>query len=147
MYNYETVESDSDFVVYGKEDLNRLEQYCKQNNLNLALRGELNGAHLKGSGNKNNPARKEKPHIKFYSLDLYDSDTIRLGEVDFNKVIEFCELQRCKMVFQKIFNSRQELEQECNNYFENNLIEGIVVRTLDHNFSTKFMNPEYDSKK
>ena len=36
---------------------------------------------------------------------------------------------------------------ECNNYFKTNMIEGIVVRTLDSKFSAKIMNLEYDSKK
>lgn len=146
-YEYETIESDSDFVKYGKEYLHIFEKYCKDTNRNLALRGELNGSHLKGSGNKNNPARKDTPHIKFYGLDLYNSDTIKLGEKEFETCIAKCEFPRCKKVFQKTFNNRQELEEECNTYFLTNLIEGIVVRTPDHNFSAKVMNPEYDSKK
>ena len=52
-----------------------------------------------------------------------------------------------KEVFNKEFNSKEELLAECNNYFKTNMIEGIVVRTLDSKFSAKVMNFEYDSKK
>jgi hypothetical protein len=50
-------------------------------------------------------------------------------------------------VFNKVFNSKEELLAECNNYFKDNMIEGIVVRTLNNNFSTKIMNLAYDEKK
>ena len=52
-----------------------------------------------------------------------------------------------KEVFNKEFSSKEELLLECNNYFKNNMIEGIVVRTPDGKFSAKVMNLEYDSKK
>ena len=52
-----------------------------------------------------------------------------------------------KEVFNKEFNSKEELLAECNNYFKTNMIEGIVVRTVDSKFSAKVMNLEYDSKK
>ena len=41
----------------------------------------------------------------------------------------------------------KNLIKECNDYFKNNLVEGIVVRTLDSKFSAKIMSLEYDSKK
>lgn len=147
LFEYEEVESDSDFVKYGKSYLPLLEAYCKASKRNIALRGELNGGSLKGSGNKNNPARKESPNIKFFGVDIYDFNTIRLPEDEFVHIINWIEGSTCKFIFDKTFNSKEELELECNTYFQNNLIEGIVVRTSDHNFSAKFMNPEYDSKK
>jgi len=36
---------------------------------------------------------------------------------------------------------------KCEEYFSNNMIEGIVIRSLDGKFSAKCMNLEYDSKK
>lgn len=147
LFNYEEIESDSDFVKYGKPYLPLLEAYCKASKRNIALRGELNGGSLKGSGNKNNPSRNEAPNIKFFGVDIYDFNTIRLPEDEFVHIINWIEGSTCKFVFDKTFNSREELEQECHNYFKDNLIEGIVVRTVDHNFSAKFMCEEYDSKK
>ena len=147
LFEYEEVESDSDFVKYGKPYLDELVDYCKWKNVNIALRGELNGGSLKGSGNKNNPARKDTPHIKFFGADIYDFTTIRLPENEFMNICNECSLIPCKFVFDKTFNSRQELEDVCNTYFQDNLIEGIVVRTYDHNFSAKFMNLSYDAIK
>jgi len=50
-------------------------------------------------------------------------------------------------VFSKEFNSKEELLSECEEYFKNNMIEGIVVRDLNNTLSAKIMNLEYDSKK
>jgi hypothetical protein len=50
-------------------------------------------------------------------------------------------------VFNKEFNSRQEIEKVCENYFKENMIEGIVIKTLDSKFSAKFMSNRYDEKK
>jgi len=144
---YKEVESDSDFVRIGKPYLDTFVKYCKSLDIDLALRGELNRQGLKGSGNKNNPSVKLEPNIIFYGLDLYNSTTIKLNENNFDKCIDECGFNRCKLVFNKSFNSKEELLKECNTYFKDNLIEGIVVRTLDSNFSAKIMNLEYDSKK
>ena len=56
-------------------------------------------------------------------------------------------LPTTKEVFNKEFNSFEEIINECNGYFKTNMIEGIVVRSLDSKFSAKVMNLEYDSKK
>ena len=147
-YNvYAETESDSDFVRLGKPYLEKLVAYCKENKLNLALRGELNGQSLKGSGNKNNPNAKEEQNIKFFGVDDYTNSTIKLGEEEFAKIVNDLDLTRCPIIFNKEFNSLEEIEWICNEYFKENLIEGIVLRTLDSKFSCKFMNPLYDSKK
>ena len=144
---YEWVESDSDFVVYGKPLLKKFVEYCKTTNRNLALRGELSGSTLKGSGNKNNPASKKEPNIKFYSLDMYEQGTVRFGEKEFVEVIDACDFERCPVVMFQTFNSREEIEEACNYYFKYNMVEGIVLRTPNHQWSGKFMNPSYDAKK
>jgi len=141
------VDTDSDFVKIGKPYLDKLVNYCKETNQNLVLRGELNGQGLRGSGNKNNPSVKESPNIKFYGVDEFTNDTAKLGEEFFSNLVKELDIPRCKVIFTKEFNSREEISQVCNDYFKTNMIEGIVLRTLDHNFSTKFMNVEYDSKK
>lgn len=52
-----------------------------------------------------------------------------------------------KVYFDKVFNTIEEIKQECESIFKTELIEGIVIRDENHNFSTKYMNNEYDSKK
>lgn len=42
---------------------------------------------------------------------------------------------------------KKNIKQECNEYFKDNLVEGIVLRTPDSKFSCKFMNDQYDSLK
>lgn len=67
-----------------------------------------------------------------------------------NEFFELCsrlKFNTVKKVFEKEFNSFEEIIQECNNYFKDNLIEGIVVRSLDSKFSAKIMNLYYDSLK
>lgn len=145
---YQEMESDSDFVKIGKPYLDKLVAYCKQNNQSIALRGELNGKGLKGSGNKNNPSTKLEPNIIFYGMDYYNDTTIKAPEALFDSLVtHYLGFNRCKVVFNKQFNSKEELLEECNTYFKDNLIEGIVVRTTDSSFSAKIMNLEYDSKK
>ncbi len=143
---YETVESDNDFVKYGKPFLDLL---LAGGHTNLILRGELNGGHLKGSGNKNNPATKEQPNIKFFGVDSVCTNWTaeKVSYLDFKNVTDSLGLTTCKEVFNKEFQSYEELMAECNAYFKSNLIEGIVVRTPDSKFSAKVMNDEYDSKK
>lgn len=40
-----------------------------------------------------------------------------------------------------------ELLKTCEEYFSKNMIEGIVVRSLDGKFSSKIMNLAYDALK
>lgn len=143
---YEEVENDDDFVRYGKPYLDILLNNGKNN---LILRGEANGGKLKGSGNKNNPASKEQPNIKFFGADVMCSDGIarKMNYNEFVTTTQLLSFPTVKEVFLKEFNSKEELIEECNNYFKTNMIEGIVVRTLDSKFSAKVMNLDYDSRK
>ena len=148
---YEEVPNNDDFVNHGKKYLDILKSisdtaYAPRY---YVLRGELNGGSLKGSGNKNNPASKEQPNIKFFGLDYIDekSNVLRADNTTFKSFCTLYNIPRVKEVFNKEFNSKEELLQECNNYFKKNMIEGIVVRTFDSRFSAKVMNLEYDSKK
>lgn len=140
---YKEIENDSDFVKYGKPYLELLEGYD-----DVVLRGELNGSHLKGSGNKNNPSSKLPPNIQFFGVDYIKQGISE--KVDYNTFKYFTNklgLPTVKEIFAKEFNSRQEIEDECNKFFKTNLTEGIVIRTEDSKFSAKFMSLEYDSKK
>jgi len=142
---YTEVENDSDFVKYGKPYLDKL---LATGENETVFRGELNGSHLKGSGNKYNPASKEQPNIKFFGIDYIENGVAqKVKYPEFKATCKYYDLPTCKEVFNKTFNSRQEIEQECEAYFKNNLIEGIVIRDLESKFSAKFMNLEYDSRK
>lgn len=144
---YQEMENDDDFVRYGKPYLDLIKKFRGKHN--LILRGELNGGKLKGSGNKNNPASKEHPNIKFFGMDKVDvnNNAYKLSYEKFRYNAVALNLPTVKEVFVKEFNSKEELLTECNNYFKDNMIEGIVVRTLNSKFSAKVMNLEYDSKK
>ena len=143
---YTEVENDNDFVRYGKPYLDLL---INSGETNLIFRGELNGGKLKGSGNKNNPASKEQPNIKIFGLDKINEygEAEKVPYLLFKTECEKAGIPLVKEVFNKEFNSKEELLAECNNYFKTNMIEGIVVRTVDSKFSAKIINLEYDSKK
>ena len=149
---YEEVENDDDFVKYAKPYLNEMIKYPHDN---CILRGELNGGSLKGSGNKNNPASKEKANIKFFGVDnVVNGVAEKLPYEEFLGITNFfsappstLQFNRVTEVFNREFTSKEDLLAECNAYFKQNMIEGIVVRTLDSKFSAKVMNLEYDSKK
>lgn len=144
---YENVLNDSDFVKYGKPYLDKLENYCKKNNTNIVLQGELCGQGMKGSGNKNNPHCKYPTDIIFFNACKYEEQSIRLPEEEFQKICNDIQLKQAPIIFDKVFNTIDEIKTECENYFKNNLIEGIVIRDENHNFSTKYMSLLYDSKK
>lgn len=142
---YERVANDQDdFVKYGKPYLVKLSPI-----VDIVFRGELNGSHLKGSGNKNNPARLEKPNIKFFGVDYFDKNEIAYKATNegFINACNYYDFPVTKQVFKKQFNTFQEIVDECNLYFKTNMIEGIVVRSLDSKFSAKCMNLSYDSMK
>lgn len=142
----EEVDSDSEFVTYGLPYLKKL---LDENAFNTVLRGELSGGSLKGSGNKYNPARLEKPNIKFFGSDSIDAEGIAIKDSHslFSTICLELDLPEAPVIFNKEFSCKEGLYKACNEYFKDNLVEGIVVRTLDSNYSCKIMNLEYDSKK
>lgn len=146
---YKEVESESEFVTIGKPYLEKLEEYCKVNNFTVALRGELVGKGASnGSGNKNNPHVNLEPQILFFGADWYDGNTCqRTTFSSFMSLVHELGFNTPEIVFTKIFNSKEELLETCNNYFKDHLIEGIVVRSLNGKLSAKVMSAEYDSRK
>lgn len=142
---YEEVRNEDDFVKYGTPLLNKLLASGEDNTI---FRAELNGGSLKGSGNKNNPASKEPTNIKIFGVDyIVNGIAKKVSYDEYKATCKYYDLPTVREVFNKEFNSKEEILQECNQYFKENMIEGIVVRTLDSQFSAKIMNLEYDSKK
>ncbi len=163
---YTEVESESEFVKVGKPYLDKLVEYCKFHRLNIALRGELIGKGASnGSGNKNNPHANVEPQIVFFGADVYDKTAERMDFLSFASLIgdlgsvnpdkeltgskgfQSLQFKHPDIVFDKLFETREDLLKACEDYFSKNMIEGIVVRTLDGKFSAKCMNLEYDARK
>ena len=145
---YTEIESESEFVKVGKPYLDKLVQYCKLFRLNIALRGELIGKGASnGSGNKNNPHANVEPQIVFFGADVYDKTAERMDFLSFMSLIGDLGFKHPDIVFDKLFESREELLKTCEEYFANNIVEGIVVRSLDGKWSSKVMNLDYDSRK
>lgn len=145
---YEKVLNDSDFVKYGMPYLEKLKTYCEKHKINLVAQGELRGQNLKGSGNKNNPHSKLQPDIEFFNICSYNFDqSIRLGENMFIELTDKIGLPRVPQIADRVFNSIEDIKQECEKYFQSNLVEGIVIRDENHAFSCKYMSLNYDAKK
>lgn len=142
---YQEMPSDDDFVKNGMPYLNMLKEKGYQN---IILRGELNGGSLKGSGNKNNPASKRPVNIKFFGLDKFENGvSVKDTWKNLINLSDEIPIDLVKQVFRGRYNSKEEILIECNNYFKECMIEGIVIRTPDSSFSAKVMNLEYDSEK
>jgi|694.fasta_scaffold00478_109 RNA ligase (TIGR02306 family) len=144
---YEEVPNDSDFVKHGMKYLDLLESYCKKNNVNIVLQGEIYGQNMKGSGNKNNPHAKLPVGIKFFNVCKYEDQSIKLGEEEFKRITTELNVPITDLVFDKTFNTIEEIKEECETYFRDNMVEGIVIRDENHNFSCKYMSLGYDAKK
>ena len=140
----ETIAQD-DFVELGYPILEKLKQYNKP----LTVRSEIFGNSLKGSGNKNNPHAKLPKSITVYGIDDYSTNVcIPLPMIEVINICKELELPMVDIIFNKVFNTIDEIENECEEYFKSNLIEGIVIRTYEINgYSGKYMNNEYDSRK
>ncbi len=149
---YEIKDNPDGFIVYGKPILEEIKLYST----NLILRGELNGRISKGSGNPNNPSSKLDTNIIFFGADYIENGSaVKYSHNEYINILGDLFLTSnyniqyncCSSVFHQIFNSREELFNICEEYFKNNFVEGIVIKTPDSTFSAKVMNPEYDSKK
>ena len=149
---YKLSASEDHFVVAGKPYLELLNEYCRSNGRNLALRGELVGKGCKGSGNPNNPKAREESHIELFGVDDYNHSTVRFEYTAARQIAEELGIPFVKEYFQKTFETKEEIFDICQKIFnkekENGrIIEGVVLRNLTGNFSMKLMNLEYDSKK
>lgn len=142
---YEEVPSDDDFVVNALPLLKKMKEAGLNN---ILFRGELSGANMKGSGNKNNPARNEPVNIKIFGMDrIVNGIAVKQPSDDMFKMCEQLGFTTVPVIFDRVFESKQELFDECEKYFKTNLVEGIVIKNADSSISVKYMNNEYDSKK
>jgi len=138
--------------------LDKLTKYCEDNNVQLALRGELIGGSggSKGSGNKLNQDCKGDSKVVWFGVDdlsLGKATRIHYGlPHNLKDVCETLDLEYTKPVYigkldyDEIIKKGNEIFAE---YKKNNhILEGIVIRTTKSNrLSCKYLNPDYDSRK
>lgn len=144
-------------TIKDKGYLVKLENYCKENNYQLALRGELIGKGNKGSGNKlNQDAKLDRDVIWFGVDDLSSGKAKRINYSDLdNNLKSVCD--KLNMTYTEEINEGvydyEHIIKYCNSIFTDikaktgQIIEGIVIRSKYSNrLSTKYINPEYDAK-
>jgi len=136
--------------------LDKLIEYCQDNNLQLSLRGELIGAGNKGSGNKlNKDAKLSESHVVWFGIDdLSSGHSERIHYGQEHNLHTFCEkynFDYTKELFSGVFDY-DTLINKCNEYFKTikettgQIIEGIVIRSkFENSLSVKYINPEYDA--
>lgn len=144
-------------TVMNNNYLTKLSEYCKEHDLQLALRGELIGAGNKGSGNKlNTDAKINKADIVWFGVDdLSTGHSVRINyssEHNLENLGKTLDINVTQHVFTGVF-TYDELIKRSNEFFkmiketEGRVIEGLVFRSLnDNSLSTKYINPEYDAK-
>jgi hypothetical protein len=139
------------FVRLGLPVLERFQKYCIENNFTGALRGELNGVGLKGSGNSKNPHAKEPQNIRFFGLDDYSTGVttrVPMNALSIAQLERELDIKWCDIICEDLFTDYDSISEYCNNYFKDNMIEGLVFRTTaDNSVSAKFMNLAYDANK
>lgn len=148
-YNAILGQTDDSWVKLGTPILEKLKEHYAKKGTSVVARGEIIGQGLKGSGNKNNPHSNQKQQMLVYGIDSYLTGvTKKLPMCD---VIEFCreyDIEMVPIIFEQTFRSEKTLRKKCEEYFKDNMVEGIVIRSVnDTSFSAKYMNKEYDSKK
>lgn len=136
--------------------LDKFVTYCKENNVSLALRGELIGLGSKGSGNKLNMDAKQETHIVWFGVDSLESGhatKIHYGEKhNLATVCETMGVEYTPSILEGVFNYDQIIS-ECTKIFNKikeetgQIVEGIVIRSkFSNKLSTKYINPDYDSR-
>ena len=154
-----TVEVRDNFVDTIKKHnyLEKLKKYCIDNNVQLALRGELVGnGGSKGSGNKlNNDVKGDSKVIWFGVDDLQFGKAHRLNYSSLHNLKSICEeleFEYTKPIFvgkldyDGIIKMGNDIFSEYKEKY-NHIVEGIVIRTTNSNkLSCKYLNLEYDSK-
>lgn len=141
---YDTVENNkSNFIKIGKQYQDLLISLKADE---YVLRGELVGKGIqKSSVNLNS---KEELNIKFYGIDIIEHGiTKKLCFDEFMYKASVLNIPTVKVLFEDEFKSKEELIDTCEKIFEENKnMEGIVIRD-EGDFSAKYMNNYYDSKK
>ncbi len=159
---YQNVDSTDDFVKYGKPYLNNIDSAynditwgisesfkLEDGQEGLCLRFELCGETAKGSGNKNNPHAKKKTGLECFGLDyIINGKAVKQPYETYKTFCDTYGIPRVEVIIEPTtFKSKEQLEEVCEDIFKKRMFEGIVLRTLDSQFSCKMMSDAYDAKK
>jgi len=138
--------------------LDRFVEFCRENGVKLALRGELVGQGNKGSGNKlNMDAKTNWSDVVWFGIDDLSSGfskRINYSDPLYNlaAVCDKLSFDYTKPVLEGVFDYAGII-RECHRIFDEiksntgQIVEGIVIRTKYSNYlSVKYINPEYDAK-
>ena len=138
--------------------LDKLEEYCKLHNVQLALRGELHGTGTsKGGGNKLNSDAKVEGKVVWFGVDdLSSGFSTRINysqEHNLQKVCTDLGLEYTEELYSGVM-SYDDIIKFGDEYFKRMVtekgiyVEGIVIQTkFSNNLSTKYLSSEYDAKK
>jgi len=122
-------------------------EFCNKNGKSYALRGEVTG-YAPGSGNKKNPDKKNKK-VVWFGLDEINPVGIRVptnAKINLYSVCKELGFEATPIIKRGVF-SFDELIAFGNEFFKNNLVEGLIIRTTnDNQLSCKLMNSVYDAK-
>lgn len=132
-----------EWIVMGTPILEKLKELKMQ----VAIRGEIFGKNL--NAHKANQDAKLPLSFECYGVDIFDEH----GEAypaSSDAAIEICkslEIAYVPVLLEGVF-TREELVAKCDKIFEEDCMEGIVIRYANEaGFSAKYMNPVYDEKK
>jgi len=136
--------------------LNKLLNYCKTHDIELALRGELIGQGNKGSGNKYNKDANGEARIAWFGIDDLSSGFAKrihyklphnLKEVCETLGLEYCEnYSTGHWTYEEMIAEAKKCFAEIEKQ-NGQIIEGVVFRTLHSNkLSVKYINPRYDER-
>lgn len=135
--------------------LDKLKSYCEENDVELALRGELVGAGNKGSGKKLNKDSVGESRVIWFGVDdLKPGKATRINYSQKHNLKEVCESLGFeytlpvfvgKLDYDQIIKKGNEIFAEYK--AKGIILEGVVVRTTNSNrLSCKYLNMEYDAK-
>ena len=126
---------------------NKLTQFCEQNQISLALRGELYGTGILSS--KNNPHSKLEKDWAMFAVYLIDSrEYANKGhQYYFKTVASLLQLPIASMIEENVILTPEIVNQYSSDLKKLNdqPFEGVVVKHANGSF--KIINKDYDSRK
>lgn len=143
------IEFDNNWTLVNKKYniLDKLSEYCKKYNVNLALRGEVYGQGIQGFAN--NYHSRLPLDIAFFSV-YYIDEKRYAGKGDIHYYVNVCkelELPVVPMVEENVLWDISLVKKygEDLNRIDNKPFEGVVIKSKYSSF--KIINKDYDSKK
>lgn len=136
---------EDNYTIVGRPILELL----KQKEESIAVRMEIFGAGLNASS-VNPHCRLPLDYVVYGIDDLSTGEPIRVPQEQALAMASEMGLKTAKVFVQKVFTSKEELLNEVKAIIaaQPNPMEGVVIRTAKtNNYSAKYLNSEYDTKK